>query len=57
MLIKRSVFLDLDGFDEDYFAYFEDVDIGWRCWLAAAMYSAPKTSTSAPVIASPGVDS
>jgi GT2 family glycosyltransferase len=42
MLINRSVFLDLDGFDEDYFAYFEDVDIGWRCWLAGySVYYVP----------------
>lgn len=30
MLIRRSVFTELDGFDPDYFAYFEDVDLGWR---------------------------
>jgi GT2 family glycosyltransferase len=33
MLIKRDVFLGCGGFDEDYFAYFEDVDLGWRLWL------------------------
>ncbi|HSR68944.1 MAG TPA: glycosyltransferase family 2 protein [Acidobacteriota bacterium] len=34
MLIERQVFLDLEGFDPDYFAIFEDVDLGWRLWLS-----------------------
>jgi GT2 family glycosyltransferase len=29
-LFARSAFLDAGGFDEDFFAYFEDVDLGWR---------------------------
>jgi len=33
MLIRRDIFLDCGGFDEDYFAYFEDVDLGWRLWV------------------------
>lgn len=33
MLVHRSVFLDLGGFDEDFFALFEDVDFGWRLWV------------------------
>jgi GT2 family glycosyltransferase len=32
MLVRRSSFLDAGGFDEDYFAYLEDVDLGWRLW-------------------------
>jgi len=32
MLIDREVFLAAAGFDEDYFAYYEDVDLGWRLW-------------------------
>ena len=32
MLVDREVFLAAGGFDEDYFAYFEDVDLGWRLW-------------------------
>lgn len=34
MLLKRSVFQGMGGFDKDYFAFLEDVDFGWRCWLA-----------------------
>jgi GT2 family glycosyltransferase len=30
MLVDRNVFLSTDAFDEDYFAYFEDLDFGWR---------------------------
>ncbi len=29
-LVRRDHFLAADGFDEDFFAYFEDVDLGWR---------------------------
>jgi len=34
MLVDRHAFLELGGFDESFFAYFEDVDLGWRLWLA-----------------------
>ena len=33
MLIERRVFLESGGFDEDYFVFFEDVDLGWRLWV------------------------
>jgi GT2 family glycosyltransferase len=33
MLIEREAFREVGGFDEDYFAFFEDVDLGWRLWL------------------------
>jgi len=33
MLIDKDIFLDVGGFDEDYFAFFEDVDLGLRLWL------------------------
>lgn len=33
MLLKKSLFQQMGGFDKDYFAYFEDIDFGWRCWL------------------------
>jgi GT2 family glycosyltransferase len=34
MILPRVVFLKLGGFDADFFAYFEDVDLCWRAWLA-----------------------
>ena len=33
MLIHRRTFLDAGGFDPHFWAYFEDVDLGWRLWL------------------------
>ncbi len=30
MMVARRAFLEAGGFDEDLFAYFEDVDLGWR---------------------------
>ncbi len=30
MFVRRSVFDELGGFDERYFMFFEDVDLGWR---------------------------
>jgi GT2 family glycosyltransferase len=32
MIVRRSSFLAAGGFDESYFAYLEDVDLGWRLW-------------------------
>ncbi|HEV7519118.1 MAG TPA: glycosyltransferase family 2 protein [Thermoanaerobaculia bacterium] len=32
MLISKASFLEAGGFDADYFAYLEDVDLGWRLW-------------------------
>lgn len=32
MLVRKASFLEAGGFDESYFAYLEDVDLGWRLW-------------------------
>lgn len=32
MLVRRRSFLAAGGFDPSYFAYLEDVDLGWRLW-------------------------
>ena len=32
MLVRKRSFLKAGGFDETYFAYLEDVDLGWRLW-------------------------
>jgi GT2 family glycosyltransferase len=33
MSVRREEFLSSGGFDDDYFAYLEDVDFGWRQWI------------------------
>ena len=33
-IIKKDIFLALGRFDEDFFCYFEDVDLSWRIRLA-----------------------
>lgn len=34
MMIRKSVFKKLNGFDEKFVFIFEDVDLGWRAWIA-----------------------
>lgn len=34
MFIRKDVFKQIGGFDEDYFIFLEETDLGWRCWLA-----------------------
>lgn len=34
MISRRESFLAVGGFDDDYFAYLEDVDFGWRSWIS-----------------------
>jgi GT2 family glycosyltransferase len=36
MISRREKLLAIGGFDDDYFAYLEDVDFGWRSWLAGS---------------------
>lgn len=33
MMIKKDLYFQLNGFDEKFYATFEDVDLGWRCWI------------------------
>jgi GT2 family glycosyltransferase len=34
MIVKRDPYLQVGGLDDDYFLFYEDVDLGWRYWLA-----------------------
>jgi GT2 family glycosyltransferase len=33
MAVDAKVFEKVGGFDEEFFAYYEDVDLGWRMWV------------------------
>ncbi|MFT5081449.1 MAG: GT2 family glycosyltransferase [Bacteroidia bacterium] len=33
MAIDAAVYFDVGGFDDEFFAYYEDVDLGWRLWV------------------------
>ncbi|MFZ3085161.1 MAG: glycosyltransferase family 2 protein, partial [Candidatus Hydromicrobium sp.] len=44
MMVDCKVFLEAGEFDEDFFAYYEDVDFGWRLWvLGYKVVFAPKS--------------
>lgn len=46
MLIDRRTFIETGGFDEDFFAVYEDVDLGWRLWaLGYRVVFAPESVT------------
>jgi GT2 family glycosyltransferase len=34
MIVKRQLYFEVGGLDDDYFLFYEDVDLGWRFWLA-----------------------
>jgi GT2 family glycosyltransferase len=34
MIARRAPMMELGAFDNDFFAYLEDVDFGWRSWIA-----------------------
>ena len=38
MMVRREVYQELGGFDEDFFMFFEDVDFGWRLNLLGYQY-------------------
>ncbi len=43
MIVRRDAFLAAGGFDGAYFAYLEDVDLGWRLWSGGErVLSAPR---------------
>ena len=44
MIAWRERFLEVGGFDADYFLFYEDVDLGWRFWLRGwRVRSAPRS--------------
>ena len=44
MFIRRSAFEAIGGFDEDYFIFVEETDLGWRVWLEGySIVFAPKS--------------
>lgn len=45
-LVRREAYVEAGGFDDDFFAYFEDVDLGWRLnLLGHATVFAPRAVT------------
>lgn len=43
-IVRRSLFDEVGGMDEDFFAYYDDIDFGWRIWLAGCcVVLAPKS--------------
>jgi GT2 family glycosyltransferase len=34
MITKKEIFWELSGFEDDFFASFEDVHLGWKAWIS-----------------------
>jgi len=44
MAVLAEVYFDAGGFDDEFFAYYEDVDLGWRLWVQGhEVHYAPKS--------------
>ncbi len=50
MLLRRSAFEAVGGFDEDYFMYVEDVDFCWRLGLAGWRVAVAETAVVSHVV-------
>jgi len=46
MWVRRRSFVDAGGFDEAFFAYLEDVDLGWRLWAGGERIVAARTAVA-----------
>jgi len=33
MMVRKNIFWELGGFDKNFFASFEDIDLSWRAWI------------------------
>lgn len=43
MAVDANVFNAIGGFDDEFFAYYDDLDIGWRLWIAGhEVHTAPR---------------
>lgn len=38
MIVRKDLFIQLEGFDESYFMYWEEPDLTWRIWKAGFRY-------------------
>ena len=45
LIFKKEVFKELNGFDESYFLYYEDIDICLRTWRSGKKVAVSKVSS------------